>query len=169
MVTKKGTLGGDILLFRMAKSEEEKIPMDPKYLDRIAERMKEAKVAPQDVGSKSGRVLEHRIRTRGPGQLSVTMINAIARELSRRGYPTPPPMVAVIDEEDYRWIELGRLVREANPSHFRLLLTALQGAVDELNARGLKKSQDAIDSALNLVDEPTKKSSKVKRRRGVNE
>lgn len=136
--------------------------MDPKYLDLIAHRMAKGQVKPADVGAKSGRVLKHRLRSKEQGQLSVAMVNAIARELSRRGYPTPPPMVAIVDEDDYKWIELGRLMREASEPHFRLLLTALQSSVDELNAAGLKKSQDAIDSALNVVDEPTKKRTRVR-------
>lgn len=154
------------MLLLMAKSEDTKIPMDARYLDLVAERADKAKAWQAITGAKSVRVLEHRFRAKKAGTLSVATVNAIAREVSRRGFPTPPPMVAVIDDDDYSWIEMGRLVREASEPNFQVLLATLRVSVDELKHRGLKKSQDAIDSALKLVDGPTKKPAKYKGRRG---
>lgn len=142
--------------------------MAPEYLDLIAKRLKTTPVDPSDVGSRSGAVLGHRLRKQEPGKISVAMVNAIARALSKRGVPTPPPMVAVIDDDDYQWIELGRSVREANKPLWTFVMAQLKNAVEKLNDRGLSKSQSALDRVLNLVDKPTKKNAKVSPRRGEN-
>jgi hypothetical protein len=151
----------------MAKIGDTAIPMDSRYLERLVERAKEAGISASDIGYGGKDVLLHRLQ-RG-GSASVAAANAVARALTRRGISTPPPVVAVIDNTDYEWIDLGRKLREGNISQFTLVLTALRAAAEHLMTAGLRQSHEAIDTAVEMVAGPTKKSARVKRRSGENE
>lgn len=151
----------------MSKFSDAKIRPTAEYLELLFQRARAANITPNDIGYKSGSALETRLFRMGErGDPSVTAANAYARELEKRGVHMPPPVVAIIDDEDYEWISLGRQLREANQGQFTLLLTALRASVKSLMDTGLRKSQETVDKAARLVASRTKQNARVKRRRG---
>jgi hypothetical protein len=86
---------------------------------------------------------------------SLKAVLAFARALTREGVSMPPPVVAVVDDEDYEWIKIGRHLRAAAPGRYREVLGLLRDA----GGRDAQETRDAEAEMEAMVSGVTDKRS----------
>lgn len=104
---------------------ESELPVHPRWYEILERLVNLHGVTWKDAGYKSP--MPH-TRMFGTGKRYVTLgaANAYARALRDRGEPMPPPILQVIDQEDYEWITLGRAMRENNPNEYEMMCAVLR-------------------------------------------
>jgi hypothetical protein len=90
----------------------------------------------------------------GRGKATMSAADEAARALREVGVDMPPPMVRVIDRDDYEWLQAGRALREAAPDLWRRVLDA----VHSIGAERLTKSMDQLRSIISDSGDVRKKT-----------
>jgi hypothetical protein len=106
-----------------SKQSDGPLPPAPEYAKWLATEVEKARISPKEVGYTR---VTHWRSFSAPDQLTASAAFAYMRALRKKRVFMPPPLVQVLDAEDYEWITLGRALREVNRSQWQALLETVR-------------------------------------------